>query len=198
MAYRVQIRPKQEALDLFQSLKEGLPGVLREIVRDAADITAQYAKQNVSGVPFESETGTHTINKRSGQLAASIQYQHPYGSPFRARIFSSAKTRYADNPEEYDYGAILEYGRGEIVPRYTPSAKAGNTGQAKLTIPGGAHQLNSGTGGFRGVSGGYAFVSRIPPMEGKYWMQAAQKAAQPDITEMAQQRVDSFIEQQGF
>ena len=198
MAYRVTIAPRADTEELFKQLQREVPQVLQSIVRDGADIVTQYAKQNVSGVPFTSSTGTHTIQKHSGKLAASVQYQYPYGSPYVARIFASAMTRYANNPEEYDYAAILEYGRGEIKPKYTPSMERGNPSAARLAIPGGPHQLNNGQGGFRGVSGRYTLVSRIPPMEGKYWMLAAREAAAPDIESLANRRINQYLESKGL
>lgn len=198
MAYRVSFNFKTDAIDRLRSVKDALPQVGGAIVRDSADLIAEYAKQNLSGVPFTSRTGTHTIQKGTGRLAASVGTQYPYGSPFRARVFASAKTRYANNPEEYDYAAILEYGRGPITPRYTPSARAGNFARARLTIPGGSHNLVSGQSGFRGITGRYSFAKSIPPMEGKYWMEAAAQTATDEIHQNANDLLNDALQQYGL
>lgn len=119
-----------------------------EIVGDAAETIARYGKQNLSGTPFTSRTGTHTIQKRSGRGAAS----YPYGSPFRSRVSASAYSRYANNSEEVNYLAVLEYGRGEIRPQYTPPAARGDFARAQLTIPGGPHSLVNGQNIVSGIS----------------------------------------------
>lgn len=198
MAYRIRLNISDRSLDRLRQAHGSVDQVFGPLVRDALDLTKEYAVQNLSGVPFSSRTGTHTINKRTGKGAASLQVQAPYGSPFKGRLFASAKTRYANNPEVYDYLAILEYGRGEIRPKYTPSARAGMQSRARLTIPGGGHQLVQGQGGFRGMSGRYSFVSRIPPMEGKYWMASAAESAGPDIAAMANRRVGQFLADNGL
>jgi hypothetical protein len=195
MAYRVELGLNAATAQRFAQAREAADQFFVPLVRDALDILQGYAVQNLSGVPFTSQTGTHVIQKRTGRAAASVQVQAPYGSPYRGRLFASAKTKYADNPETYDYLSILEYGRGEVRPKYTPSAKAGFTSRARLAIPGGPHQLVTGEGGFRGVSGRYRFVKRLPPMAGKYWMQAAAEAAAPDIEDRVNRRVDEFLQQ---
>ena len=198
MAYRLNFDFKTDALSRLSQIKGELPRLAGAIVADSADLIAEYGKQNLSGVPFSSKTGTHTIQKRTGRGAASVVAQYPYGSPFRARVFASAKTRYANNPEEHDYLAILEYGRGEIRPKYTPAAARGDFARARLTIPGGPHQLANGRNGFRGVNGRYAFTKTIPPMEGKYWMAAAATAAAPEIEELANQHVNDALGRLGL
>jgi hypothetical protein len=170
----------------------------QQIVADSADLIAEYGKQNLSGVPFTSKTGTHTIQKRTGRGAASVTAQYPYGSPFKARVFANAFTRYADNPDEINYLAVLEYGRGEIRPKYTPSAARGDFARARLTIPGGPHGLVNGQGGFRGVSGRYSFVKTIPPMAGKFWMEAAATAAGPEIEAQANTLIDETLKRYGL
>lgn len=198
MAYRIRLNISDRSLDRLRQAHGAVDQVFGPLVRDSLDLAKEYAAQNLSGVPFTSRTGTHTINKRTGKGVASLQVQAPYGSPFKGRLFASAKTRYANNPETYDYLAILEYGRGEIRPKYTPAARAGMQGRARLTIPGGGQQLVSGQNGFRGASGRYRFVGRIPPMEGKFWMAAAAESAGPDIAALANQRVERFLQDQGL
>lgn len=200
MAYRVNVRAiaGDAVLRQLQQFRAEMPEFLGGLVRDSVDEIQKQAVQNLSGVPFESRTGTHTIHKRTGKAAASVQYQYPYGSPFRARLFASAKTRYADNPEEYDYLSILEYGRGEIKPKYTPSMRNGMPQRAALTIPGGSMQFSQGQHGFRGVSGRYRFVKRIPPMEGKYWMESAVQTVAPDLEQMFSDRLDAWLKEKGL
>jgi hypothetical protein len=198
LAYRLNFDFKTDALSRLSQIKGELPRLAGAIVSDSADLIAKYGKQNLSGVPFTSKTGTHTIQKRSGRGAASVVAQYPYGSPFRARVFASAKARYANNPEEWDYLAILEYGRGEIRPKYTPSAARGDFARARLAIPGGPHQLVNGQSGFRGITGRYAFTKSIPPMEGKYWMAAAATAAAPEIEALANQHVEDALGRLGL
>ena len=198
MAYRLSFDFKSDAFARIGRIKGELPRVAGAIVADSADLIAEYGKQNLSGVPFTSKTGTHTIQKRTGRGAASVIAQYPYGSPFRARVFASAKTRYANNPEEHDYLAILEYGRGEIRPKYTPSASRGDFARARLAIPGGPHQLVNGQSGFRGITGRYAFTKNIPPMEGKYWMAAAAQAAAPEIEALANAHIDDALNRLGL
>jgi hypothetical protein len=198
MAYRIDFNFKGTALEALGQVKGAVPQLAQAIVRDSADLLAEYGKQNLSGVPFTSQTGTHTIQKRTGRGAASVATQYPYGSPYRARVFASAKTRYSNNPEEWDYLAILEYGRGEIKPKYTPSAARGDFARARLAIPGGPHQLVNGQSGFRGMSGRYSFVRTIPPMEGKFWMAAAATAAGPELEEHANQLTDDLLQQYGL
>lgn len=198
MAYRLSFDFKSDAFARIGRIKGELPRVAGAIVADSAERIADYAKQNLSGEPFTSKTGTHTIQKRTGRGAASVIAQYPYGSPFRARVFASAKTRYADNPEVHDYLAILEYGRGEIRPKYTPSASRGDFARARLTIPGGPHALDEGKNGFRGQSGNYRFTKTIPPMEGKYWMAAAAQAAAPEIEALANAHIDDALNRLGL
>jgi hypothetical protein len=198
MAYRIDFNFKAGPLEALNQFKGAVPQLAQAIVKDSADLLAEYGKQNLSGVPFTSSTGTHTIQKRSGRGAASVTAQYPYGSPYRARVFASALTRYANNPEEWDYLAILEYGRGEIRPKYTPAAARGDFARARLAIPGGPHQLVNGQGGFRGMSGRYSFMKSIPPMEGKFWMAAAATAAGPDLEQNANDRTDEALKQYGL
>lgn len=198
MAYRLDFNFKAGPLEALSQFKGAVPQLAEAIVRDSADLLAEYGKQNLSGVPFTSKTGTHTIQKRSGRGAASVTAQHPYGSPYRARVFASAMTRYADNPEEWNYLAILEYGRGEIRPKYTPAAARGDFARARLAIPGGPHQLVNGQSGFRGMSGRYSFAKSIPPMEGKFWMAAAAEAAGSGIEQNANALTDKALKQYGL
>lgn len=198
MAYRVRLTIAPETLELFRQAQGSADSFFVPVVRESLELLKEYAVQNLSGVPFESATGTHTIHKRTGKGAGSVQVQVPYGSPYRGRLYASAKTRYAGNPETHDYLAILEYGRGEIRPKYTHSMQNGATHRAALTIPGGPHQLVAGQGGFRGASGRYRFVKRIPPMEGKQWMAAAARAAAPEIESRVSRRVDEFLSKAGL
>ena len=181
MAYRVEFKIDQSQVRQLQALGQSIDQSVAPIVKDALNLIQQYAVQNLSGVPFSSETGNWTIQKRTGKGAASVQVQYPYGSPFKGRVFASAMTRYADNPEEYNYLAILEYGRGEVKPRYTPSMNGGDPGAARLAIPGGPFQLVGGQNGFRGITGRYRFVKSLKPMTGRRWMQAAVESATPEI-----------------
>lgn len=198
MAYRIRLNIADSTIQRFAQARGSADEFFVPTVREALDILKEHAVQNLSGVPFTSETGTHTIHKRTGKGAASVQVQAPYGSPYRGRLWASAKTKYADNPETYDYLSILEYGRGEVKPKYTPSMQAGFVSKARLTIPGGPHQLANGEGGFRGISGRYSFVKRLPPMAGKYWMAAAAESAAPDIDRQVNRRVDEFLHQSGL
>ncbi len=193
MAYRLTIALPDSAIAQLQQVGQQLADVVPAIVEDSLTEVKAQAVQNLSGVPFASRTGTHTIQKRSGMGAASVQVQFPYGSPFRGRVFAAAYTQYADNPERWNYLAILEEGRGEVRPKYTPSAKAGNLGRARLTIPGGAHNLVSGRAGFRGITGRYRFVKSLPPMEGKYWMESAAQKAQESIPEIVAYHVNRVL-----
>lgn len=181
MAYRVTFDLDAAAIARLSQMGDKLEQVVQPIMTDGLNLLKQYAVQNLSGVPFTSDTGTWTINKRTGKGAASVQVQYPYGSPFRGRVFAYAGTRYADNPEEWNYLKILEEGRGEVVPKYTPSAKAGMTSRARLTIPGGPHGLAFGVNGFRGATGRYRFVSKLKPMPGRGWMQAAAASTQAEM-----------------
>jgi hypothetical protein len=198
MAYRVDFNFKTTALDALSQVKGAVPQLAQAIVKDSADLIAAYGKQHLSGVPFTSATGTHTIQKRSGRGAASVSTQYPYGSPYRSRVFASAMVRYSNNPNEVDYLAVLEYGRGEIKPRYTPSAARGDFARARLTIPGGPHQLVNGQSGFRGMSGRYSFMKTIPPMAGKFWMAAAAERAAPEIEDRANQATMEALKQYGL
>jgi len=171
-----------------------LAAVVPEFLRGATSLVEHQAVQNLSGVPFQSKTGSHTIEKRTGKAAASVRAQVPYGAPNRGRIFASAKSQYPGNPD-VDYLQILEYGRGEIRPKYTPSMLAGRSDRARLAIPSpGGRMLVSGSGGFRGRTGEYRMVRRIPPMEGKYWMEAAAQAATPEIEELARSLIVGAME----
>ncbi len=189
MAFRVSVNvsASNQLGSIGQQIEARIPGILKDVL----DAIAHQAVQNLSGVPFQSETGTHTIQKRTGKGAASVQVQYPYGSPYKGRVFASAFTQYGDNSERWDYLSILEFGRGEIRPKYTSSAKSGS-GRARLAIPGGSVQLVQGQGGFRGVTGRYRFVKSIPPMEGKYWMAAAAEAAKPEIQSIVSDRLQNL------
>lgn len=181
MAYRLQFSIAPNSLD---TVRQHIDLKIAPIMQDALEAIANHAKQNLSGVPFESRTGTHVINKRSGKGAASVQVQYPYGSPYRGRVFASALSQYPGNPEAVNYLAVLEYGRGEIRPKYTPSMKFGRPDRARLTIPGGPFGLVSGQNGFRGQTGRYRFAKSIPPMKGKYWLEAAANAAQKELPDI--------------
>lgn len=198
MSYKLAIDIKSGPVQRLSQFAGVVPQLAQQIVADSADLIAEYGKQNLSGVPFTSKTGTHTIQKRTGRGAASVMAQYPYGSPFKARVFASAFTRYADNPEEWNYLAILEYGRGEIRPKYTPSAARGDFARARLAIPSGPHSLVNGQGGFRGISGRYSFVKTIPPMAGKFWMEAAATAAGPEIEAQANTLIDEALKRYGL
>jgi hypothetical protein len=190
MAYRLPIAVASGGLQLSD---QDLNQLVQNILRDGSNLIKQYAVQNLSGVPFQSRTGSHTINKRSGRGAASVQVQYPYNSPYQSRIWADARTRYANNPEEYNYLKVLEEGRGEIRPKYTSTARRGFVSRAALTIPGGPYNLVSGQNGFRGATGNYRFVRSIKPMAGKYWLEAAMAKAQPEIEEMATQYIADYL-----
>jgi hypothetical protein len=198
MPYRISVTLNTQAIESLRSAGANLNELVGKIVPDALDIIKEQAVRNLSGVPFAGQNGSFTIQKRSGKLAASVQTQYPYGSPYKGRVFASAKTRYANNPEEYDYAAILEYGRGEVVPKYTPAMQSGRTGAARLAIPGGGNSLVHGVGGFRGMTGRYFFVKRLPPMPGRYWMQAAAESSQKSIQSMASGVMDEFLSKRGL
>lgn len=170
-----------------------IDNIVAPIMQDVLEAGQNHAKEHLSGVPFTSSTGTHTINKRTGHGAASVQVQYPYGSPFRGRIFAFASTQYADNPEAYNYLAILEGGRGEIRPRYTSSVLNGNPKQAALTIPGGSNYLIQGQGEFRGMTGNYKFVKYIGPMEGKGWLEAAIDKTSEEVPAIVEARLKGRI-----
>ena len=199
MAYRVTVDLSNiKSFQALAELKEQLPAIAARTVEDAAERVATYGKEHLSGVPFTSRTGGHAIQKRTGRGAASIESQYPYGSPFKSRVFASAMTRYANNPEEWNYLAVLEYGRGEIRPKYTPSMIAGQPSRARLTIPGGPHQLVNGENNFRGISGRYSFARSIPPMAGKYWFEAAVERAKPEIKEQIDAEIKSVLTRYGL
>jgi hypothetical protein len=193
VGYRVQISFDGGAIAALRKASARLDQVIPPIVKNAANILHHEAVQNLSGVPFTSKTGTHTINKRTGRGAASVQIQYPYGSPFKARVFADYRVRYANNPEEWNILAILEYGRGEVKPKYTPMMRAGMSNKARLTIPVGGYQLVNGRSGFRGISGRYAFVKALPPMAGKHWLESATKTAQPKINEMVRDELNAML-----
>jgi len=194
MAFRVKV--SADAVLALQQLRDRAPSYAGRIVEAQADITKEHYVQNLSGVPFTSETGSHIINKRTGRAVASVQIQYPYGSPYKARLFAAAFTQYASNPERYNYLSILEYGRGPIIPRYTPSALGGNPGGARLAIPGGGHFLVTGQGGFRGATGSYRFVRAIGPMEGKHPLGAAIASSQPEVEAATNEIISEAIAQQ--
>jgi hypothetical protein len=198
MSYKLAIDIKSGPVQRLNQFAGVVPQLAQQIVADSAETIARYGKQNLSGTPFTSRTGTHTIQKRTGRGAASVTAQYPYGSPFKARVFASAFSRYSDNPEEINYLAVLEYGRGEIRPKYTPSAARGDFARARLTIPGGPHNLVNGQGGFRGISGRYSFAKTIPPMGGKFWMEAAAQAAGPEIEAQANTLIDETLKMYGL
>lgn len=199
MAYRVTIDLSGiESIQALAALQDQLPAIAARTVESAAERVATYGKQHLSGVPFTSRTGSHVIQKRTGRGAASVESQYPYGSPFTSRVFASAMTRYANNPEEWNYLAVLEYGRGEIRPKYTPSMIAGQPSRARLTIPGGPHQLVNGENNFRGISGRYSFARSIPPMAGKYWFEAAVERAKPEIKEQIDAEIKSVLTRYGL
>lgn len=193
MGYRLKFGVDAGAIAKLRQASARLEQIVPPLLSDAIGILQYEAVQNLSGVPFQSRTGTHTINKRSGRGAASIQTQYPYGSPYKARLFAGYMTRYANNPEQWNILAILEYGRGEVRPKYTPSAKRGMMSRAALTISGGTHELVSGQKGFRGTTGRYVFAKSLPPMQGKYWMQAAVKTATPKIQTMINKEIGKAL-----
>jgi hypothetical protein len=194
MAYRTQLNFDSAKVSRLRELGVNADRIVEPILRDAANLVKQYAVQNLSGVPFTSETGTHVINKRSGLGAAAIQVELPYGSPFRARIFAFKNTRYADNPEEYNYLDILERGRGEVRPKYTPAMRNGFPDRARLAIPvDDGNELVFGVKGFRGRTGRYVFLKSLPPVEGKYWMKSAVASAEPQLNSIASQHLDNLI-----
>ena len=195
MAYQIKVNLAKSNPESFQQIRSNLSEIVPKILRRSLDAVQQQAVENVSGVPYTDPVSgqTRQIEKRSGKLAASIRTQFPYGSPYQGRIFARAMTRYANNPEEWNYAAILEYGRGEIKPKYTPSMQKGNVKSAALTVPSGGQYLISGQNGFRGRSGNYRFVKRIPPMEGKHWMAAAVDMSQDDLRAIAKEEINKVI-----
>lgn len=196
MAYRLKIAIEdRKALDGLKDAARYMDQIVAPYMKDALDLIAEQARQNLSGVPFGSG---EVIQKRTGKGVASVQTQYPYRSQYNGRVYASAMTRYANNPEEYNYLAILEYGRGPIRPKYTPSMLAGNPGKARLAIPGGPFMLANGSNGFRGVSGRYRFVREIPAMEGKYWMRSALESVAPQLRQLAYEKVDEYLEAKGF
>lgn len=76
---------------------------------------------------------------------------------------ASAHSRYANNSEEVNYLAVLEYGRGEIRPQYTPPAARGDFARAQFTIPGGPYSLVNGQNIFSGISGRHSLAKTTPP-----------------------------------
>lgn len=199
MSYRVTFDLRGiESLEALTALKAAVPEIAARTVEGGAERIATYGKEHLSGVPFTSRTGTHVIQKRTGRGAASVEAQYPYGSPYRSRVFASAMTRYANNPEEWNYLAVLEYGRGEIRPKYTPSMMRGQPGRARLTIPGGPHQLVNGENNFRGISGRYSFARTIPPMAGKFWFEAAVDRAKPEIREQVNTEIQTILARYGL
>ncbi|MCD8487886.1 MAG: hypothetical protein LRZ84_14410 [Desertifilum sp.] len=179
----------------FALMGDRLREILPEIIRDSLSVIAGNAKDNLSGYPFSSPTGNHVIHKRTGKGASAVQFEYPYRSPYSGRIFASANTRYADNPEEYDYLRILEFGHNGIKPRYTFSAKSSKYEKARLTIPGGNHLLINGVNGFRGVTGRYKFVTEVPPMQGKYWFRSAVQKSVPEIEQLIKEKVKECLSQ---
>lgn len=191
--YRVKLNIDPNQIAALRSLKTNLPGAAGEIVRDAATVLQHHYVQNLSGVPFESQTGPQIIRKQTGKSAASVQVQAPYGSPYSARVYASSPTAYPGNPERYNILKILETGRGEIIPKYTKGAREG--GRAALTIPSSGGQfLAQGQGGFRGMSGNYRFVRYIRPMVGKYPLQAAISTAKPEIEEVIRDGLSELLQ----
>lgn len=197
MVYRLKIGLPPELSNAPKAVGDAVVQVVPTIMKDALEMLEHRAKENLSGIPFQSPTGIQSIQKRTGKAAASIQSQFPYGSPYRGRLFGSALSQYPGN-EAVDYLAVLEYGRGEIRPKYTPSMQGGKAGRARLTIPGGPTALVQGQQGFRGISGMYYFVSRIPAKEGMYPIQSAAQASQPEITAMAKEVVTQALRKAGL
>ncbi|MBT9160459.1 MAG: hypothetical protein DDT26_01745 [Dehalococcoidia bacterium] len=194
MGYRLELKLKGETIEKIARTHDGGEKLMAKIIPEALAVIEKKAKENLSGIPFSSKTGNHTIQKRTGRLVESVGTQYPYENPYKGRVFASAKTRYAFNPEEHDYAAILEFGRGEIKPKYTPSMMAGKYRSAALTIPGGGAQLTTGLNGFRGASGSYRFVKRIPPMEGKFWMESALQSTAEEVAAKALAAIDAYLD----
>lgn len=195
MAYRFKVSVSTAVINRLQEDREGLVNFVGPVVEDALNITQQWAVRNLSGVSFSSKTGNWAIQKRSGMSSASVQVQYPFGKPYAGRVYAYRGTRYDGNPEEYNVLKILEEGRGEVLPKYTPSARGGFVSRASLVIPveNGGRYLVSGQNGFRGVTGNYRFVKRLPPMQGRYWMQAAATSAEPEIQEMVRDKVVGYL-----
>jgi len=194
MAYKLNIHFKKGDLDFLKDAGIKVQQIIDPLVGDALDLVQEYAKEHLSGIPFTHDGESHTIQKRSGKGAASVQTQYPYGGPYRGRIYASAYSTYPGH-DPVDYLSVLEYGRGEIRPKSTPSMVNGQPGKARLTVPAaGGTFLAHGASGFRGASGNYRFVSRIPPMKGKGWMAAAADKALPEIQEMASKRVGEALD----
>lgn len=189
MAFRLQINLETEVVKELRSLGYSVDQIVAPILSTTLSAIKHQAVQNLSGVSFTSKTGTHTINKRTGRAAASVQVEYPLGSPYKGRVYSSVMTQYPGNPEVYNYPAVLEYGRGEVRPKYTPSMRNGKPGRAALAIPGGPYELVSGRYGFRGQTGKYRFVKSLPPMEGKYWLESAVETASQDIPDIVNEKL---------
>lgn len=194
MAYRIPIKVRVGSLEGINRLQRQADRLVQPILTDTLNETKQWYVQNLSGVPFQSQTGTHVINKRSGRAAASIQIQVPYGSPYRGRLFANAQTRYDGNPESYNYLQILEKGRGEVRPRYTPAALRGDLDKARIVIPADdGEQLVFNQNGFRGVTGRYIFLKKLPPVEGKYPLKAAVDKASEVIPEITGRYISKLL-----
>lgn len=196
--YRIQVSLSSDTQERLRRVETSLTDLYATLIPAVLEVTKQQAVAHLSGVPFTSETGTHVINKRTGKGAASVQTVYPYRSVHRGVVFASAMTRYANNPEEYNYLAILEYGRGPIRPKHTASVLAGKPNRARLTIPGGPYTLVHGVKGFRGKTGFYRFTKEIPAMEGKYWMRGALEAVRPKLDAIANKVVNDFLDSHGF
>jgi hypothetical protein len=167
----------------FQGAKTRLAATINPTTRRATEVLHKQAIAHLSGTPFTSKTGTWRINA-SQKSIDGVKLEHPYRSPYRGRVTAAAYSEYPGN-QPVNYLAILEYGRGEIRPKYTPSARNGFQSKARLTIPGGNRYLSSGSKGFRGVSGNYSFAKRIGPMDGRYWLEAAIAKSREEILELS-------------
>lgn len=184
MSYRISFQIDNSLVERLRSAGGNIDSIIAPIMRDGLASIQHYAVQNLSGVPFQSSSGSWSIQKRTGKGAASVQVQYPYGSPFSGRIFADSRAQYPGSPESINYLKVLEFGHGGIEPKYTPSMQNGKPGRARLTLPGGNIPLVNGQGGFRGVTGRYRFVKRIKPLVGRRWMEAAAHNAKQELTEI--------------
>lgn len=197
MAYRIPVKFKAAELEAIASIQRKASRIATPILEEVLTRAQHWYGQNLSGKSFTSRTGTHVIQKRTGKGFASIQTEIPYGQPNRGRLFADAQTRYANNPEFYNYLRILETGRGEVRPRYTRSVMSGNPERARLIIPArggtGGHLLTEGVNGFRGKTGRYHFVKKLPPMEGKYPLEAAVEQTKKEISGITHTHVQRLL-----
>lgn len=188
MAFRIQFQSSVRVN--LQQIRQAVDRVVPDLVRESLETVRQQAARHLSGSPFTSRTGSHTIRGNGD----AVQSQYPNGTPNQGRVFTSRIVQYPGNPERYDVLKVLEFGHGEIRPKYTPSMRAGRPDRARLAIPDGPNELTTGQFGFRGVTGRYKFVKSIPAKEGKYWMESAAIAARPRVRSVVESRLRSLLQ----